>query len=99
MRSETSHDSMVECPLARYLTEAMRAHWHLPDEEQFTYSGLDWFLLLVLWRAWTSHNNILHQSGSFMIESSVHHLLNIRVITMNTKPQPSILPMSRKGKN
>lgn len=112
MASETGHHATVVCPQARDLRSAMRGHWPLPDEEQFTYSGPDWLLLLldrcsldqrdmvklVLWRAWTSHNNIVHQSGSFHIESSVHQLLNIREITMDIKAQVSHQTESRKGK-
>lgn len=70
----------------------MREHWLLPDEEQFSYSGPDWFLLLldrctiaqrdlvklVLWKAWTIHNNIIHQSGHTGILERVHALLSMK---------------------
>lgn len=71
---ETSFHAIVTCPQAQGLRHAMRQHWNLPDEEQFRYSGPDWFLLLLdncspmqrdfvkllLWRAWLTHNNIVH---------------------------------------
>ncbi|KAF8775052.1 hypothetical protein HU200_005104 [Digitaria exilis] len=70
----------------------MREHCLLPDEEQFVYSGPNWFLLLldrcspiqrdlvklVLWRAWTTHNNITHQSGQMNIGDGVQALLSMR---------------------
>jgi hypothetical protein len=64
----------------------------MPKEELFRYSGPDWLLLildkcspaqrdatkLVLWRAWTVHNNNTHQSGSSLLSKSVFMLLNLR---------------------
>ena len=72
---ETSYHVTVTCPRAQGLRSAMREHWLLPDEEQFHYTGLDWFLLLLdqcsdtvrdlnkllLWKTWSVHNNITHQ--------------------------------------
>nr|TKW32817.1 hypothetical protein SEVIR_2G192400v2 [Setaria viridis] len=112
MESETGQHSTVVCPQARNLREAMRVHWPMPDEEQFAYSEPDWLLLLldrctveqrdmvklVLWRACTSHNNIIHPSGSFHIEGLVHHLLNTKETTMKTKMQEMSQLVSRKGK-
>ncbi|KAF8711080.1 hypothetical protein HU200_029085 [Digitaria exilis] len=70
----------------------MREHSLLPHEEQFTYAGPDWLLLLldrcspvqrdlvklVLWRSWTTHNNITHQSGYTGIYDGVQSLLAMR---------------------
>jgi len=44
---ETSHHAVVSCPQARALRIAMSEHWHLPDDEQFRYTGKDWLLLLL----------------------------------------------------
>lgn len=90
--AETSHHATVVCPQATGLRTAMREHWVLPDEEQFSYTGPDWLLLLldrcspvqrdlvklVLWRAWSSHNNITHQSGPSGIHDGVQALLAMR---------------------
>lgn len=52
-------------------------HWFLPDEERLVYIGPNWLQVLldgcslqcrdlvklVLWRVWTVHNNITHESG------------------------------------
>ncbi|KAF8697530.1 hypothetical protein HU200_035862 [Digitaria exilis] len=89
---ETSHHATVVCPPARGLWEAMRQHWPLPDKSKFAYTGRDWLQLLlecspapqrdliklVLWRAWTMHNNITHQSGPTGILDSVHFLLSMQ---------------------
>jgi len=64
----------------------MREHWRLPDEEKFRYTGPDWLLLLLdqcsaterdltkllLWKTWSVHNNITHQSGPISISEAVH---------------------------
>ncbi|KAF8667903.1 hypothetical protein HU200_052531 [Digitaria exilis] len=79
-------------PLRRGLWEAMRQHWPLPDEVQLKYTGPDWLQLLldscsllqqdliklVLWRAWTVHNNLTHQSGPTGILDSVQFLLSLQ---------------------
>lgn len=90
--AETSFHAVVSCPQAYGLRLAMREHWLLPDEKQFANSGPDWLLLLldncspvqqdlvklVLWRAWTTHNNITHQSGPTGIYDGVQALLAMR---------------------
>jgi hypothetical protein len=87
--NETDHHATVVCPLAASLRKAMRKHWLLPDEEQFACFGPDWLLLLLngcsriqqirvkllLWRAWTVHNNTTHQSGPTGVLDSVQMLL------------------------
>lgn len=89
---ETSFHATVMCPQAYGLRQAMREFWLLPDEQQFIYNGPDWFLLLLdncssvqrdlvkllLWRAWTTHNNITHQSGQMGIYDGVQFLLSMR---------------------
>ncbi|KAF8650478.1 hypothetical protein HU200_063843 [Digitaria exilis] len=88
---ENSFHAAVSCLQARGLRLAMREFWLLPDEDQFTYSGPDWLLLvldkcspvqrdlvkLVLWRAWSTHNNITHQSGPTSIHDGVQSLLSM----------------------
>lgn len=90
--AESSHHAVVVCPQAHGLRMAMRKHWLLLDEELFAYSGPDWLLLLldrcspiqrdlvklVLWRAWTTHNNITHQSGPTGVTEGVQALLSMR---------------------
>lgn len=89
--AETSFHATVSCPQAYALRQAMRQHWVLPDELQFRYTGPSWFLMLLdnckpeqrdkvkllLWRAWTTHNNITHQSGPTGIHDGVQALLAI----------------------
>ena len=55
----------------------------------FHYKGPDWLLLLLdectkeqkdltkllLWRAWSSHNNITHEAGPMSITDSEHFLI------------------------
>jgi hypothetical protein len=91
LAAETSFHATVECPQAFNLRQAMRVHWDLPEEDWFKYTGPDWLLILldrctsnqrdllkmVLWRAWTVHNNISHQSGSPLLSDSVYFLLNL----------------------
>lgn len=112
MGRETGHHATVVCPQARNLRTAMREHWSLPGEEQFAYTSPDCLLLLLercsleqrdlvkllLWRTWTSHNNIVHQSGSFRIEDSVHRLLNIRETSLNMKEATVVSHDTGKGK-
>lgn len=90
--AENSHHAVVTCPQAYGLRQAMREYWLLPDEKQFAYCGPDWFLLLldrcspmqrdlvklVLWQAWSTHNNITHQCGPMGIIDGVHALLSMR---------------------
>jgi hypothetical protein len=101
---------MVECPQAFHLRQAMRPHWVLPDEEWFKFTGPDWLLLLldrcpteqqdhvklVLWREWTVHNNITHQSGSSLISDSVFFLLNYSESCEQGKKKEAVA--SSKGK-
>ncbi|KAF8762283.1 hypothetical protein HU200_009631 [Digitaria exilis] len=70
----------------------MRQHWPLPEETKLAYTGPDWLLLLlnscsppirdltklVLWKAWSLHNDITHESESSSILGSVHSLLSMR---------------------
>ncbi|OEL33915.1 hypothetical protein BAE44_0005066 [Dichanthelium oligosanthes] len=69
----------------------MRPPLAIADESLFEFSGPNWLLLLlercfpehqhltklVLWRAWSVHNNVRHQSGPTQLVDSVHFLLNI----------------------
>ncbi|OEL37173.1 hypothetical protein BAE44_0001812, partial [Dichanthelium oligosanthes] len=88
LTAETGFHATVECSQARNLRQAMRMFWSQPEEQLFKFTGPDWLLLLldqcspeqrdltklVLWRAWTIHNNITHQSGSTQLDDSVHFL-------------------------
>jgi hypothetical protein len=88
----------------------MRAHWALLEEEWFRFTGPDWLLLLldrcpteqqdhvklILWRAWTVHNNITHQSGSSLISDSVFFLLNYSESCEQAKKKEAVV--SSKGK-
>jgi hypothetical protein len=47
MTEENGFHATVECTLARGLREAMRAHWVLPAERSFAYTGPDWLLVLL----------------------------------------------------
>jgi ribonuclease HI len=110
LAAETSFHATVECPQAFNLRQAMRDHWKLPDEEWFRYTGPDWLLLLldrcsfkqrdltklILWRAWTVHNNITHQSGSSILSDSVYLLLNLVASCDQVKTKEAVI--SRKGK-
>jgi hypothetical protein len=92
LTAETSFHGTAECPQAYNLRQAMRVHWPLPGEEYFTYTGPDWLLLLLdrckpeqrdltkllLWRIWTVHNNIVHESGPSDISDSVFFLRRLR---------------------
>lgn len=44
---ENSFHVTVSCPQAQGLGLAMRQHCNLPNEQQFRYTGPDWFLLLL----------------------------------------------------
>jgi hypothetical protein len=79
----------------------MRAHWSLPEESLFRYTGPDWLLLLlawcsseqgdltklVQWRARTVHNNIMHQSGPSQVDESVSLLLSMRTSIEQSRQQ------------
>lgn len=87
--AENGFHATVASPQAQGLRLAMREHWCLPEESKFSYTGPDWLLVLlegcteeqrdlmklILWRAWTVHNNITHQLGLTSIMESVHFLL------------------------
>ena len=87
----------------------MAQHWHLPDEDFFKYTGKDWLLLLldrvskelrclillVMWRAWTVHNNITHCSGDTSVSSSIGFLLSYQESLESQYPAP---PADSKGK-
>lgn len=67
----------------------MRQHWSLPDDLQCRYTGRDWLLLLLesctaeqrdmllllLWRSWYVHNNLVHGAGPTSVGESVGFLL------------------------
>jgi hypothetical protein len=88
----------------------MRVHWPLPEEVWFQFTGPDWLLLLldrctpeqkeitklVLWRAWTIHNNITHDSGPSLLSDSVFFLLNLRDSCFQVKLKEA--SVSQKGK-
>jgi len=89
---ETSHHVVVVCPQAKALRFAMSEHRELPDDEQFTYVGKDWLLLLLdrcskeqrslilllLWRAWHVHNGMTHGTGHTPVTESVGFLQSYR---------------------
>ncbi|RCV30978.1 hypothetical protein SETIT_6G139500v2 [Setaria italica] len=91
LSAETGHHATIVCPQAFNLRQGMRQHWSLPDEKMFEYTGPDWLLLLldrcspeqrdltrlVLWRSWTVHNNITHQSEHLQVEEWMYILLNL----------------------
>jgi hypothetical protein len=92
------------------LRMAMRDRWPLPDEEQFAYTGPNWLLIvldqcsaehrdlikLMLWRAWTVHNNITHSSGPTSITESVFTLL--AMFSSLSQIQHDEMQTSNKGK-
>jgi len=87
---ETCFHAAMVCPHARALREAMRQFWDLPGEEQCCFTGGDWLLilldnctdeqrctlLLLLWRTWYVHNNIVHGAGPTSVGESVGFLLS-----------------------
>lgn len=97
--TEDSFHATIECTHARNLRWAMRDHWPLPDDQLITRTGPQWLLLLldrctaeqgdllmlVLWRAWTVHNDITHNLGSNSITNSVHFLLNYREVLLQVR--------------
>lgn len=110
MEEENSHHAVVNCQKANELRNAMREHWDLPREKQFAYNGPDWLLLLLdrchieqrelvlllLWRAWTLHNNIVHQSGPVTVLESVHILISYQASLTKIRQQAEL--EDRKGK-
>lgn len=90
MTEENGFHATVECTLARGLREAMRAHWVLPAERSFAYTGPDWLLVLLdslqssekehvmylLWRVWHLRNDMIHGKGSASIAESVSFLVS-----------------------
>ncbi|TVU13039.1 hypothetical protein EJB05_46713, partial [Eragrostis curvula] len=54
---------------------------------------------LLLWRAWTVHNNIAYQSGPYSIQGSVIFLLNLRESLFNIRQQTGESNMSLKQKS
>lgn len=108
--TENSYHAVVACPQAQGLRAAMREHWPLPEEEQFSFTGPDWLLLLldrcsptqrdlvklVLWRAWLTHNNITHQSGPVGIHAGVQALLSMS--TLIEQGEVGHVEPSSKGK-
>jgi hypothetical protein len=50
----------------------------------------------VLWRAWTVHNNITHNSGSSSLSDSFFFLLNLRDSCIQAKLKSDVV--SSKGK-
>jgi len=52
--------------------------------------------LLVLWRAWSIHNNVTHQSGNTSVSDSVFFLLNLRESLAQVRQQSEII--DEKGK-
>jgi hypothetical protein len=106
---EDSYHATVECPQARNLRCAMREHWPIPDEKLFRKTGPDWLslmldkctqeqgdlIILILWRAWSLHNNATHNSGSTSISESVFFLLNYRDTLLQVSQHESL---DEKGK-
>nr|XP_051205578.1 uncharacterized protein LOC127319648 [Lolium perenne] len=88
--TEDAHHAMVRCTLARALRDSMRQVWTLPKEEDFRYTGQDWFLMLLnaankdmrvkllflFWRIWHHRNNVVHGDGKASIEASKSFLQN-----------------------
>lgn len=86
---EDSFHATVECPQARNLRFAIAdpqgkscpgkliRNWLLLLLDRCAQEQGD-LILLVLWRAWTIHNNATNGSGSISITDSVYFLLNFR---------------------
>jgi hypothetical protein len=84
LEAETGFHPTVVCPQAYNLRQVMRHRRNLPNENMFC-----WLLLLLdrctkeqrdltkllLWRAWSVHNNITHQADPTSITDSEHFLL------------------------
>jgi hypothetical protein len=82
---DDAHHAVVACTKAVALRQAMRKFWALPVESKFRDSGTDWLqnllaqadegmrprILLLLWRAWHLHNDVIHQDGKARIDESV----------------------------
>jgi len=85
---EDCFHACVKCPHAVARRHAMRAHWLLPSEEDLTFTGPDWLLvllnrsspevisnfLMILWRAWSVRNGVLRAGQTLSIEGSVNFL-------------------------
>jgi hypothetical protein len=80
----------------------MRQVWTLPKEEDFRFTGQDWFLmllaaankdmrvkmLLLLWRTWHHRNNVVHGDGKASIEASKSFLQSYLHSIQPGAPEP-----------
>ncbi|PNT67131.1 hypothetical protein BRADI_3g21421v3 [Brachypodium distachyon] len=71
---EDSFHALVRCPNARAIWHAMRSCWDIPDPNKLQNTGPGWFLhalstldktkvamlLMMFWRIWHVHNDIMH---------------------------------------
>jgi hypothetical protein len=108
--SETSYHATVTCPRAVGLRMAMRDCWHLPEEVKFRYAGPVSLLVLLdqcteeerdltkllLWKTWSIHNNITHQSDPTGIPEATHALYALHASF--TEIRVSDTQVSGKGK-
>jgi hypothetical protein len=92
MEPETSYRAVISCRCAADLRQATCAHWNLPDEDWFAYTGPNWLLilldgctaeqkvitLLLFWRSWIVHNYITHDFGPSGLTESIHALLSFK---------------------
>jgi hypothetical protein len=101
---ENEYHAVVACTKSRALRQAMRAHWRLPKEKDFWYTGEDWLqgllnacsddernkTLLLLWRAWYLRDDIVHGKGKESIVRSVSFLLRYEQEVYKSKDKKEI---------
>jgi hypothetical protein len=89
---EMVHHALIRCSKASTLRKEMRQYWHLPEESKMTYTGPDWFLillasldadqkqnfLLLLWRVWYLRNDVVFGKGNEAIAGSVSFLTSYK---------------------
>jgi hypothetical protein len=91
----------------------LRKYWILSDEEQFWFIGLDWLLVLLssvdaevkaeivllLWRVWYLHNDMLHGKRMTTIIGSMKFLISYGILLqLASHALPARTTKKRKGK-
>lgn len=107
---EDCFHACIKCPHAAALRLAMRDHWSLPKDEEMRYTGPEWFLLIVdrcsaqvtanllmlMWRAWSVRNDVLHGRERISIDGSVVFLTRYMNSLTHVRQQDTVT--DTKGK-
>ncbi|RCV07636.1 hypothetical protein SETIT_1G260900v2 [Setaria italica] len=93
--------AVISCPHARALRQELRKHVALPREEDITYMGPKWLLLLLarydidttsnflmlIWRCWSARNAVLQAGEQISIAGSVVFLTKYLNALSQIRPQ------------